>query len=317
MKRLICAVLVLMLLPVSGALAAKSKAKTEVKLPKELKLTLTAGKYEAYTQSFTGAWESSDPAVANAEMEANSSKKVRIVGYQPGEATLTLQGKKAANKAVVHVTVLPDETAENPVPELIQSVLDIALAEWEEIGEVRLPSNTKNNKYLKWWGAKCGWCGVFTSYCMEKAGVPMDKEGQENKVKPLGNGDPHSIRVGGVGRFHDAFVNMERVTRIPRPGYLVIYGQRGKKGSSAYNYEHIALVSDVEDRGDGVYRICTVEGNWGQTVKRFSYLYDARNVTHENMAPLPQEEQTEPQLFHQYELHSDRFFIYEFCQTWY
>ncbi len=98
-------------------------------MPKELNLTLTAGKFEAYTQSFAGAWESSDPAVANAEEEVSSNKKVRIVGYQPGEATLTLQGKKASSKAVVHVTVLPDETAENPVPELIQTVLDIALAE--------------------------------------------------------------------------------------------------------------------------------------------------------------------------------------------
>ena len=321
MKRLLCALLILALLPLT-ALAAKSKAKTEVKLTGDTQLTLTAGKFELFTQPYTGDWESSDPGIAGAEPEANNKKKVRLVGYAEGEADLTLTGKKKS--LTVHVTVKADETAENPVPDQIQFVIDIAIAEWKENGDTRLPDSTKTNKYLKWWGAKCGWCGVFTSYCMEQAGVPMDKEGAENKVKPLGSGDPHSIRVGGVGRFHDAFTNMERTTKFPRPGYLIIYGTAPKKGSS-YNYEHIALVTDVKDLGDGVFQVSTVEGNWGKMVTRFCFLYDARNTTHENISPVPEADRTEPETFHNYTTHryneksaKERpYFVYEFCQTWY
>lgn len=326
MKRLLCAVLALILLPLS-ALAA-SKAKTVVKLPNDLKLTLTEGKFETYTQSFTGTWESSDPHVANAEIEVNSGNKiVRIEGYRAGEATLTLTGKKKT--ATVHVTVTEDATAEDPVPEIIQTAIDTAIQEWETNGEKNLTNEKKTNPYLKWWGAKCEWCGVFATYCLEKAGIPMAGEGDENKTNKLTpgpNGAPYSIRVGGVGRFRDAFINMDRATKIPRPGYLVIYGNAPKKGTAS-NRHHVALVTDVEDRGDGTYRVSTVEGNFDYTkpqkiknvVTRFCYVYDPRNVTLANIAPLPEEERTEPEVYHGYLTHLDErpYFVYMFCQTWY
>ena len=330
MKRILCAALVLLLLPLSAFAAGKSKAKTETKLPKELKLTLTAGKFESYTQPFAGTWESSDPDVANAEIEVNSgNRKVRIIGYQPGEATLTLTGKKAGNKATVQVTVTADATAEDPVPDSIRAAIDAAIQEWEENGEKNLTNEKKTNKYLKWWGAKCEWCGVFVTYCLEKAGIPMAAEGSENKpakLTPGANGAPYSIRVGGVGRFKDAFINMDRATKIPRPGYLVIYGNEPKKGTAS-NRHHVALVTDVSDRGDGTYQVSTVEGNFDYTkpkkiknvVTRFSYVYDPRNVTRENISAVPAEEQTDPETFHNYLTHRDErpYFVYMFCQTWY
>lgn len=329
MKRLICLLMILLLLPFS-ALAAKSKAKTEVKLPKELKLKLTEGKFESYTQTFQGEWESSDPDVANAEIEVNSSnKKVRIVGYSAGEATLTLKGTKSKNTATVHVTVLPDETKDRPVPDQIQAAIDIAIAEWEQNGNQNLTNEVKTNKYLKWWRAKCEWCGVFATYCLEQAGVPMAAEGDENKtgkLKPGPDGAPYSIRVGGVGRFKDAFINMDRATKIPRPGYLVIYGNNPKKGTPS-NRHHVALVTDVIDRGDGTYQVFTVEGNWDfvkvkklkNVVTRFSYIYDPRNVTCQNIAPVPEEDRTDPDTFNDYVTHVDErpYFVYMFCQTWY
>lgn len=336
MKRILCALLIAALLLPASALAAqkKSKALTETKLPADLKLTLTAGKFESYTQTFTGTWESSDPDVANAEIEVNSgNKKVRIVGYKEGEATLTLTGAKSKKTATVHVTVKADETAQDPVPEIIQEAIDAAIREWEENGGKNLTNEKKTNPYLKWWGAKCEWCGVFATYCLEKAGIPMAAEGDENKtakLKPGENGAPYSIRVGGVGRFKDAFINMDRATKIPRPGYLVIYGNLPKKGTAS-NRHHVALVTDVQDRGDGTYQVSTVEGNWdfnnvkidGKKVKnavtRFCYIYDPRNVTCANISPVPEEDRTDPDLFHDYTTHVDErpYFVYMFCQTWY
>ncbi len=327
MKRTICLILILLLLPLS-AMAAKSKAKTVVKLPKDLKLTLTEGKFETYTQSFQGQWESSDPAVANAEIEVNSGGKVvRIIGYTAGEATLTLTGKKST--ATVRVTVKEDETRDRPVPEEIQAAIDAALAEWQEIGNQNLTNEVKTNKYLKWWGAKCEWCGVFATYCLEKAGIPMAAEGDENKtakLTPGPDGAPYSIRVGGVGRFRDAFINMDRATRIPRPGYLVIYGNNPKKGTAS-NRHHVALVTDVKARGDGTYQVSTVEGNWDfvnvkklkNVVTRFSYIYDPANVTCQNISPVPEDERTDPDTFNDYVTHVDErpYFVYMFCQTWY
>ena len=59
MKRMICFALLLALCvsPLS-ALAAKEPPA----LPKEL--TVRAGQFQLFKQSFTGVWESSDPAVA-------------------------------------------------------------------------------------------------------------------------------------------------------------------------------------------------------------------------------------------------------------
>ena len=104
---------------------------------------------------------------------------------------------------------------------------------------------------------------------------------------------------------------MERTTKIPRPVYLVIYGSV----NDSYGYKHVGLVTGVEDRGDGVYLVSTVEGNLSNTVKRFSYLYNSRSVNHENMAALPAEEQTEPGV--QYTPHQATWYVTEFCMTWY
>lgn len=308
MKRSLCALLLTALLltlsPVS-ALAAKEPPA----LPKEL--TLTEGRFQLFAQSFTGNWESSDPAVAGAEIDVNNKKWVRLVGLTAGEATLTLTGTKSGKTAQVRVTVLPDETAENPTPDLIQSAIDIALKEWTELDGQKLSKEPKGNKYNKWWGYAVGWCGAFAGYCLDTAGIPMDSEDAINKLKPLDSGEPHAIRAAGVPKLDTGYTNLGRVTKIPRPGYLVIYGSV----KDSYGYKHVGLVTDAVDLGDGVFRVSTVEGNMGSTVKRYCYLYDSRNMTHQNLSAVPAEEQTEAKV--NYTPHQDTWHVTEFCMTWY
>ncbi len=303
MKRVIAAVVLLCLLPLS-ALAAKAPDK----LPQEI--TLPAGKFHLFDQGFTGAWESSDPAVAGAEPDVYEKKYVRIIGFAPGEATLTLTGK--SKTATVKVTVLPDDTAEDPAPESIQSAIAIALSEWEALGEQKLPKDLKGNKYNKWWGYAVGWCGAFAGYCLDQAGIPLEPEDSAPRLKPLGTGEPHSIRAAGVPRLDTAFTNMDRVTKIPRPGYLVIYGSV----KDTYGYKHVGLVTDVIPLEDGIYQVSTVEGNMSSTVRRYCYLYDSRSVDHKNLAPIP-EEQQEAASGIVYTPHGDTWYVTEFCMTWY
>ena len=304
MKRLLVWALLLCLLPLS-ALAAKEPEK----LPGQL--TLTVGRFRLFNQGFSGTWESADPSVAGAETDVYEKKYVRIVGLKAGETTLTLTGKKKT--VTVRVTVLPDETAENPVPDVIRDAVDIALREWEELGEKKLPRDIKGNKYNKWWGYAVGWCGAFAGYCLDQAGVPMETEDSAPRLKPLGHGEPHSIRAAGVPRLDTAFTNMDRVTRIPRPGYLVIYGSV----KDTYGFKHVGIVTDVvPQEEEGVYQVFTVEGNMSSTVRRYCYLYDARNMTHQNTFPVP-EAMRDASSGIEYTPHGDSWYVTEFCMTWY
>jgi len=303
-KRLFCLMLLLCLLPLP-ALSASSLPS----LPGEL--TLKAGQFRLYAQGFTGVWESSDPTVAHAEIDVNDKKNVRLIGFQPGEATLTLTGSRTKKTATVHVTVLPEENPDGETPEIIQRAIQIGLEEWAALGEKAITKEPKGNKFTKWWGYACGWCGAFANYCIATAGVPMEPSDTYKKLKPTGDGAPHAIREAAVPKLDTGYTNMERTTKIPRPGYLVIYGSV----KDSYGYKHVGLVTDVEDRGDGVYLVSTVEGNLSNTVKRFSYLYNSRSVNHENMEALPAQEQTEPGI--QYTPHQATWYVTEFCMTWY
>ncbi len=307
MKKLISLLLVCVLaLAPLGSLAAQKIPS----LPKTL--TLTAGQFQLFSQGFTGVWESSDPTVAGAEIDVNEKKNVRLIGFSQGEATLTLTGTRTNKTAQVHVTVLADETAADPVPEAVQRAVDIAVAEWQEVNGQALSKDKRGNKYVKWWGYdNIGWCGAFAGYCLDTAGIPLEKEDNIRKLKPLNSGEPHGIRAAGVPKIDTGYTNLGRATKIPRPGYLVIYGSV----KDAYGYKHVGVVTDVTDLGEGLYKVTTVEGNMGSTVKSYCYLYDARNVNHENLSPVPPEEQTEANV--NYTPHQNTWYVTEFCATWY
>jgi hypothetical protein len=105
---------------------------------------------------------------------------------------------------------------------------------------------------------------------------------------------------------------MDRITNIPRPGYLVIYGKRG-----GYATVHVGLVTRVVDRGEGIYLLETAEGNLASRIKRLTYLYDSNAAdTKKNMMMLPEEERINAEVF-QYRLSSEDWRITAFAQTWY
>ena len=103
---------------------------------------------------------------------------------------------------------------------------------------------------------------------------------------------------------------MNRLSDVPQPGYLVIYGKRG-----GYKYLHIGMVTDVIDNGDGTYLISTVEGNVSSRIKRYTYLYD-KNGGEKNFMACPEELQTDTDTF-QYTPHNKDWCITIFCQTWF
>ena len=182
----------------------------------------------------------------------------------------------------------------------------------------RLP---KYNQYAKWYYGKkkeVGWCSVFTIFCANAAGFdPIE----EKTIDPEGDYTDLFFREGQVGNQYDGFNKLGRFVGVPKPGYTVIYVDMSK----AYLTTHIGSVVAVEDRGDGLYAVTTVEGNMSNTVKRYTYLYDSNCSNHqittdtrknlqENMAMLPEGEHTDPLC--QYELHTDHWSVFGFGATW-
>ncbi|MDD4080923.1 MAG: Ig-like domain-containing protein [Eubacteriales bacterium] len=245
-----------------------------------------------------GGWQSSAPTVATA------SDQGVVTALTPGEAIITQTVK---NKPVVRASILVVESAETP--EQITRALDIALGEWQaSLGK----TIGRSNKYTKWYcGRPCefGWCGGFVSYCLDEAGLPM-AYWRESELQLHGN--PHAVREADVLKLLRGYTNMGRISNLPRPGYLVVYGKRG-----GYKTIHVGLVTRAEHQGEGVYLIETVEGNVSKRIKRYSYLYDSLAKNPErNMKTLPETEWTDTGTF-QYQLITDNWHVNAFCQTWY
>ena len=202
-----------------------------------------------------------------------------------------------------------DRTA---VPDQINTVIDFALGEWREAANKAFSRAGSKNKYSFWQcgkGPKCniGWCGAFLGYVFDTCGVPMD---EPTKSTPHESGEPYSVRAAGVGKINKGFERMNRLSMVPQPGYLVVYGeQRG------YGYKHIGMVTDVDDLGNGVYLLKTVEGNMSNRIKRYCYLFDS-NEKQRNTKPCPKEYIRDDGEINDYE-HIKKWNITTFCQTWF
>lgn len=309
MKRLLCVVLMLALLPLAGL--------GEAELPEQL--TLAPGESAAFELPFPGYWDSDAPEVA--EAEGNT-----VFAHEEGYAILSLTGEDG-DEFILEVEVAPREDG---VPEAIRRAIDIGMEEWREADGKTFPRSDTNkphrdNKYTKWWGWDCGWCGAFANYCLDSAGVPLEPTDTYKKLKPVGSGEPHGVREAAVQKLDTGFEKMERLTQTePRPGYLVIYGRRDGNGASAYAFVHVGLVTDVKDLGDGLFLISTVEGNLSSRIKRFTYVYDSGHPANKakpdakanlNMSAAPQEARTEAGV--NYEPHQKTWYVTEFCMTWY
>ena len=242
------------------------------------------------------SWSSDAPEVALIE---DGAIKARNEGF----ATIVCVNAEGL-ETLYDVTV-----DENALPFLIRGAIDLALSEWEEnLGK----TFTDRNKYTKWYcgngkGCHFGWCGGFVGYCLDKAGVPMD---DYTVSCPHEGGVPYAVFAAGVGKILRGYTKMERLSEIPRPGYLVIYGQRKRSDTI-----HVGMITDVTDRGDGTYVIRTVEGNVSSRIKRYCYLFDSSNTDQHNYSALPDEEWTERDIY-QYKIHQKDWFIYTFCATW-
>ena len=208
--------------------------------------------------------------------------------------------------------VAPTETADGtPIPEKIQTLIDVAHAQFVKHDWAKLP---KNNEYTRWYYGderKIGWCSVFQIWCMHEAGIPLfknkDIQVPEDGIFGLAEGKPGNVKVGYEGL--ERFV-LGEAGGIPQPGYLVVYGVRGSTP-----YTHIAIVETVTPLGDGVYELTTVEGNINSSVRRYRYRYDATpKARYKNMSTVPTEEQTDENC--QYKLHSDKWYVTGFAVTW-
>ena len=175
-------------------------------------------------------------------------------------------------------------------PELVQSMIDVALSEWMSVGGKALP---KSNKYTKWVNdSEWGWCAGFTSWCAMQAGIPAESLAQILK-HPEGESDPvFTCSAVSPGKLLRAFQHMHRTTMIPQKGFFILYGDRR-------NYStHIGLVCDVQLLGNGNYRLTTIEGNMKSSVRMYIADYEPIDVYHEqnhlpkksNLSEIPEEE---------------------------
>ncbi len=184
-------------------------------------------------------------------------------------------------------TPAPQSVPEEPLEELpptIQQLLDLAYEEWEAATD---KSFKKVNKYTEWRGkgVGVGWCGGFITWCMMQLGVPMEEV--ENIPEGAVAGIVH-VKEASVGKLLRGYQKMYRSTRYPQKGFLVVYG------AQSYNRtNHIGLVVDVQRLEDGRYRLTTIEGNMGATVKMFVHDYDPLAKETANLKMVPKEERTE------------------------
>lgn len=253
-----------------------------------------------------GTFESSDEAVVTVNpqglMTARGEGSARVV-YRTG----------AGGILSYEITVSRD------VPrELAKNMAYIAQREFLRTRRARLP---KYNQYARWYYGKkkeVGWCSVFTIYCANAAGANPLKKKDSAQVTAE---ETLYLREGQVGNQYDGFMDLDRFGGVPRVGYLVIYADM----SNAYRTTHIGIVVDVRDQGGGLYRVRTVEGNMSNTVKSYVFLYDSNKDNHlvgvekgrklqRNMSEVAPEDRGDP--LPQYELHTDHWSVFGFCETW-
>ena len=250
--------------------------------------------------------DSESPAEDEPQTEGSPEPDSPLEPVSPAE-----QEEAAADEGSEAQDITIQQYDRSAVPDEIDTVIDFALNEWKVADNKTFSRKGSQNKYSYWQcgkGAKCdiGWCGAFLGYVFDTCGIPMD---EPNKSVPHEGGVPYSVRAAGVGKINKGFDRMGRLSMVPRPGYLVVYGEQ-----KAYGYKHIGLVTDVDDLGGGVYLLKTVEGNMSNRIKRYCYLFDS-NEPIKNTKPCPEEYRRTDGEINEYE-HIKKWNITTFCQTW-
>ena len=204
------------------------------------------------------------------------------------------------------------------IPAEIQQVLDAAYEQWIETGGKNLKDK---NKFTKWRNNYTfEWCGGFVTWCMLEAGIPME---ENNRIKKGEVEGLFHVKEAGVGKLYDGYGKLNRITRVPQKGYIAVYGNKGKGGSTPYY--HVGLVYDVENLGDGRYRITTIEGNVkGHTIRMFIRDYDMnlasdKDTKEKDMSLVPVEERVreETDIFsYGYAYRNKKMYITIFLMPW-
>ncbi len=228
--------------------------------------------------------------------------------------SLALSAAGTAFAATATPTPPPRETVtrvlEDEVPEKIQQLLDLAYSEWETLDGKAL---SKVNKYTEWRGKGIGfgWCGGFITWCMLQLDFPMER--LANMKEEPKEGIFH-VKEASVGKLLRGYQKMGRSTNVPQKGFLLVYAVR----KSANKTTHIGLVYDVQELGNGKYRITTIEGNMSSRVKMYVHDYDmyAEDRTR-NLSAIPEEDRTrkEDNTFN-YKLQMDTWYVNCFLMPW-
>jgi hypothetical protein len=203
-------------------------------------------------------------------------------------------------------TMPPLEVGED-VPEAVVRMIRIAQAEVVEADKKAMPRNNKYSVRQYNDQRKIGWCVCFVNWCADEAGLPLMKK---KEAEPVPEEAVFASNEGSVPKSFLVYQQTERLTDVPQPGYLVIYGVIG-----GTPYTHVGMVETVTELKEGEYLLTTLEGNVANTVKRFCYRYTLNPVRkHRNFLPVRADDQTRDDA--QYKLHSENWYITAFGQTW-
>ena len=235
-------------------------------------------------------------------------KVTRIAALAAAFCMFCTSGLAAKSTATPTPAPVAIETSVLVPPAEIQTVLDIAWNEWNTLAGKSLP---KCNKFTEWRGKgiSFGWCGGYVTWCMLQAGIPMEQLAliEEGPV----DGIVH-VKEASVGKLLRGYQKYGRSTRVPQPGFLLVYGE-------SYNKTiHVGLVYDVQELGGGKYRLTTLEGNMSNRVKMYVHDYDmyAENWQ-KNLAPVPKDERTQEETsWFNYKLQGDKWYVNCFLMPW-
>lgn len=119
----------------------------------------------------------------------------------------------------------------------------IEIAE-KEIGYTEIPSNSNKTKYGKWFGFDgVAWCGMFVSWCYDKAGQPLSNIG-------------FSKGFAGCQTAVAHYKKKNKITTTPVPGDIVFFDWNNDG-----RYDHTGLfVKDIDGTS-----FETIEGNTSLT----------------------------------------------------
>jgi cell wall-associated NlpC family hydrolase len=115
----------------------------------------------------------------------------------------------------------------------------VAIAE-KEIGYTETPANSNKTKFGKWFGFDgVAWCGMFVSWCYDKAGFPLGNVG-------------FSKGFAGCQTAVAHYKNKNKVTTKPVQGDIVFFDWNGDG-----RFDHTGIfVKDIDGKS-----FETIEGN--------------------------------------------------------